>query len=303
MNIKKKPIKVGEIRKNIPQDINNTFHDFADKLKDTNFNLDIFYKNIKNVKLVRGTKKTMSYSANVAEYDIFHNAIRYLEKYFKIGIMHELLHLASTILGKNRLFCGFFQMDMCTKKFVGLGLNEGYTSILDERYFSDYTDDKKEVLGNSYLVTKYFVQMVEEAVGQENMEEWYSTCDLATLTNALAFATDYESTLKFYECLDKICLLLESNKFKRKNTRTIMESYEYASLYIARLYLDVIEHAYIDEQISDDEYEDFLLNFKEQLQKPFVIGKRFKKYSDVVTDDDFDTLVKDTMKKSLKKYT
>lgn len=301
MNIKKKPIKAGEIKRNIPKDVDNMFHDFAETLKGTNFNLDIFYKNIKNVKILNGTKKEMG--THVAEYNIFSNTIRYIKEYFKMGISHELFHLASTILGDKRLFSGFFQMDIRTERFVGLGLNEGYTAILDERYFADYDPRKAEVLGKSYLITKYFVAMVEQAIGKETMEEWYSTCDLETLTNTLAFATDYESTLTFYDCLDNICLLLESRKFRRKYINIIMASYEYASIYIARLYLDVLEHAYIDEMISDDDYEDFLLNLKEQLQRPFVIGKRFKTYSDTITDEEFDTLVKDTMKKSLKKYT
>lgn len=303
LNIKKKPIKIGKIKRSIPKDVDNTFHDFADKLKNTNFNLDIFYKNIKNVKLINGTKKEMSNLDNVAEYNIFSNAIRYIREYFKIGIMHELFHLASTIHGNNRLFSGFLQMDKRNKRFIGLGLNEGYTAILDDRYFADYDSRKIEVIGKSYLVTKYFVSMVEEAVGHENMEEWYSTCDLESLTKTLATATDYESTKKFYECLDKICLLLESKKFRRKNVRIIMESYEYASVYIARLYLDVLEHAYLDGEICNDDYEDFLLNFKEQLRRPFVIGKIFKTYSEVITNEDFDVLVKEAKTKCLKKYT
>ena len=303
MNIKKKPIKVGEIKQCISNDMDNTFKDFADKLKDTNFNLDIFYKNIKTIKLVKGLKKEMGDPTNVAEYNLFSNTIRYIKEYFKIGIMHELFHLASTVIGNKRIFNGFFQMDIRTKRFIGLGLNEGYTTILDERYFEKYSEGKEEVLGFSYLVTKYFVKMIEEAVGKENMEEWYSTCDLESLTNTLAYATDYESTLKFYECLDNICTLLESRKFYRRYTKTILESYEYASVYIARLYLDIVERAYIEESINDDQYEDFLIDFKEQLQQPFIIGKHFKKYSLVLTNEDFDTLVKDTMKKSLKKYT
>lgn len=303
MNVKKKPIKIGNIKRDIPKDIDFIFHDFAEKLEETNFNLDIFYKNIKKVKIVKGTKKEMDNSSNVAEYNIFSNTIRYIEEYFKIGISHELFHLASTIIGKMRIFSGFFQMDMRTKKFIGLGLNEGYSAILDERYFADYVKGKRKVLGESYLVTKYFVQMIEEAIGQENMEEWYSTCDLETLTYTLAYATDYASTLKFYRCLDNICLFLESKKFCLRNIKAIFESYEYASIYITYLYLDVINHAYIEESMTDEEYEDFLFDLKKQMQKPFVIGKYFKRYSEVLTDEDFDKLTKETMKKSLKKYT
>lgn len=303
VKIKQKPVKVGNIKRNIPYDIDNTFNSFATTLENTPFNLDIFYKNIKNVNIIEAPKKELSNPTIVAEYDIFHNKIRYLKKYYKIGIFHELFHLASTIIGKKRIYSGFFQLDKKTKEFVGFGLNEAYSAILDERYFGDCVPEKKDVVGKTYFIIKYLTSMIEEAVGRENMEEWYSTCDLETLTNTLAYATDYESTLMFYQCLDNILILLESKKFYQTKIKAILSSYEYASIYIARLYLDVIERAYIEEEITDNEYEDFLLDLKEQLQKPLIIGKYFKKRSAVLNDEEFESLVQDTMKKSLKKYT
>lgn len=297
MKIQSKPQKRGEIKKVIPKDVGGIFSHFATTLEKTDFNLDIFYKNIKKVNLVKATKKQMDKCNNVAQYDIMSNTIMYLDKYFKTAIFHELFHLASTIIGKRIVYSGFFQMDMKTKSYVGLGLSEGYSAILDERYFGDVTKDRQEILGNSYYVVKYFVQMIEEAIGKDTMEEWYSTCDLETLTTTLAYATDYESTLKFYECLDNICLYLESKKFCRRKIKTILESYEYAALYVARVYLDVIEHAYIDETLSDNDYEDFLYMLKDQLSHPMIVGKRIKYQSQVVSDEDFDALVKDTMKK------
>lgn len=216
MIINKKPEKRGDIKRVITKDIDGSFARFSDTLKDENFNLDIFYRNIKSVNIIPATKKDMTSGSVVAEYDLFNNCIRYLRDSFKIGIFHELFHLASTIMGKRILYSGFFQMDMKTKRFIGLGLNEGFTTILDERYFG--SDEKKEVLGKSYYVLKYFVQMIEEAM-------------------------------------------------------------------------------------SDNEYEDFLYSLKEQLKHPMIIGKYLKRRSQTISDEEFDLLVKDTMKKSLKKYT
>lgn len=302
MIIHKRPKKSGEIKRVITNDVDGVFKIFANTLENTNFNLDIFYRNIKSVNLIESSKSGMDNITNLAQYDIYNNSIKYLPKKFLITIFHELFHLASSIRGKKIIYSGFCQVNIKNGASIGYGLNEGYSSILDERYFADIVSDKSKFIGNSYFVVKNLVLMIENAVGKENMENWYSTCDLETLTETLAYATDYESTLQFYRCLDNICLYLESRKFHCSKIGVILRSYEYASVYLSRLYLDVIDQAYIRELISDNEYEDFLLDLKKQLQQPMRIGKWFKYQSKTITDDEFNDLVKKVMQKSLKKY-
>lgn len=301
MKIKKKPIKTGKIKRILSRDIDGVFNDFGSGLENTKFKLDIFYKNIKGVKIAEVTPKEMLTHSSVAEYNIRYNIIRYIKNSFKIGIMHELFHLASTIVGKNIIYSGFFQQNIQTKEFIGYGLNEAYTAILDDRYFKDYTKDKEEIVGNSYQVTKYLVTQIESCIGQEVMEELYSTCDLYTLTTILADTMGLKETLKFYRALDYIMLNLESGR--HCNAKIVLKNYEYASLYTAKLFLAVIQHAYIDEELTDDQYEDFLLDLQEQLGKPMIIGRYFKKSSKIVEKEDFDKMVVESMKKCLKKYT
>ncbi len=301
MNIRKKPIKKGEIKPFISQDIEGVFNDFQEKIRYTNFNLDIFYKNIKNVQLEEVKAQDMVTNLSVAEYNIRYNIIRFLKNSFKIGIMHELFHLASTVVGQKTIYCGFFQQDRNTKEIIGYGLNEAYTALLDDRYFPNYTSNKKQVIGNSYQLTKYLVQQVENCLGEETMEELYSTCDLATLTHLLAKKVGLKDTLKFYRALDNIMINLESEK--HCNVKKVLRSYEYACLYTTKLYLDTIDQAYINEEISDNDYEDFLLDLQEQVSKPLVIGKYFKKNSKTIDSEEFSKIVAETMQKSLKKYT
>lgn len=56
---------------------------------------------------------------------------------------HDLLHMASSIFDGTYLYSGFRQFNLINKKEIGVGLTEGYTSLLNERYF------KKKTLWNT----------------------------------------------------------------------------------------------------------------------------------------------------------
>ena len=301
MKIKRRPIKKGEIRSIIKNDLDGTLIDFTSGLNNTSFNLDIFYKNIKTLKLEGTNGDKLNYNDSLSEYNLYENKIYYIFDKFKISIMHELFHLASTIKTDKRIYSGFFQKDLETNEWIGYGLNEAYTAILDDRYFADYVSNKREYVGNSYNLAKYFVSMIESALGSSEMETFYSECNLYDLTKELSELTDFKSTIYFYRALDYMALNHENNK--RLSKTTLLKMIDYALRYTAKVYFMIYNILYIQGSITVKEYKEFLSVFKKQLQTPIIVGKYIKRKNKVVSDEEFKELQLQTREKALKKYT
>lgn len=297
ISIKKRPIKKGDVKHIIPNDDTGVFNDFIKEIKDKDFNLDIFYRNIKKVEMIECNQKDMGTGVSVAEYNGIFNIIRFVKDYFKIGIMHELFHLASTVVGKKRLYVGFYQCDIESGKGIGYGLNEGYTCLLDKRYFKDYDERKEKVIGESYSVSVSLVSLLETLIGKELMEKWYSEADLHSLVDFLSNIMGYERTLEFINSLDKIFYYCD-NIFIPNAFKTI-KSYENAIRYIGEAFLNQVIKLYVDELITDEEYEDMLDNIKIIVNKQIKFGKLKLIQSHKMNDVEFDDIVK----KTLKKYT
>lgn len=66
------------------------------------------------------------------------NEILYKNGYLYSGIMHELFHASSTVKTNKEIKSGFLSIvkDKGKLLYRCLGLNEGYTALLDDRYFS-----------------------------------------------------------------------------------------------------------------------------------------------------------------------
>lgn len=106
---------------------------------------------------------------------------------------HELFHLSTLAKGQ----CGF-NINNYAK-----GLNEGYTQLLAERYFS-------EGIGKCYLFEVVLVKIIEQLIGQDNMEKYYFDLDLVSLINDLINYETEENIVNFIKNLD---ILLENDIF------------------------------------------------------------------------------------------
>lgn len=126
--------------------------DFENVLKDK-ISLELFYRNSHTLKF-DGNCDELNAEYHMAEYDIVQNIIFYNPKLFKDAIMHELFHLASSIVIDNRVFTGISQIDLETGEVFGVGANEALTCLLDDKYFKDYTDTKRDSLKYSYHILK-----------------------------------------------------------------------------------------------------------------------------------------------------
>ena len=109
---------------------------------------------------------------------------------------HELFHVASTYVDKNKnIFSGFSQSVGCLY-FIGNAIDEGYTELLTKRYFGEEDGDK------FYFFETLAMSLVEKIVGRTKMERLYFQSNLRELILELCKYSSYEDTLKFISNMD-----------------------------------------------------------------------------------------------------
>ena len=109
---------------------------------------------------------------------------------------HELLHMSTTYKKGIITLCGFYQA-IGGKHQIGVGLNEGYTEILNERYFSNLFPTA------SYINQKHLALGIEEIVGKETMEKLYFDANLAGLIDELSKYVSKEEAVTLIREIDE----------------------------------------------------------------------------------------------------
>lgn len=114
----------------------------------------------------------------------------------KITRTHELLHLASRRKGIFKSFCGFHKRIAGIE--IGVGINEGYTDLLNERYFHP----------NALVAARPALQLIasgiETIVGVEKMQQLYFTNDLEGLVREMTRYTSRENVITILLEADQI---------------------------------------------------------------------------------------------------
>lgn len=115
---------------------------------------------------------------------------------------HELLHMSSTIYDANANieFCGFSQIN--NNVVIGNALNEGYTELLNNRYFGPIPKDD-----SCYEYEKLIASLVEDIIGRDKMTSLYFNADLYNLVQELKKYTTESDIINF------ICILDILSKF------------------------------------------------------------------------------------------
>lgn len=283
MLIKKKPNIVNRENALIFKD-EKIFSDFIKVMKRTNFNMEMFYINLNGIKLEEVNRFYKNKKIFLAEYDMFSNTIRYLKDDFYYGIMHELFHMGSTYLDGLFLYSGFFQENLVTGESIGIGLTEAYTMILDKRYFPDYSSKKLDVIGNDYVVTSYFVSMIESVVGETIMEKLYSEMDILGLVSILIPLTSKKETFKFLRALDFITINFEGKRGFLV-TKEILNQISYASCYVCKLMINYSKKLRDQGVMTQEDYVEMIDAIAGQFSHPIVIGDYFKRKSQPINKD------------------
>lgn len=136
--------------------------------KNANFDFRILKKNIKSLNIIILNNDEMDSGGEYSWHNVIYIREDQLSKLENI-VFHELFHMASY----NRFKIGGFQNVMSYR-----GINEGYTQLLTEKYFSFTTND--------YLGEKTIAELLESIIDSTLMENFYSTANLQGLLNEIS---------------------------------------------------------------------------------------------------------------------
>ncbi len=298
IKVYKAPVIQNVSDKSLTNDSLGVFEEFVKGLKKSNFNLTTFYNNSKIVEYIEDNKIDRGISFSVgAEYEILNNKLRYKKSTYHLLIFHELLHMSSTKIGNNVVYTGFFQYDRKERTIFGFGINEAYTSILDERYFG--SEKKKQYYKGVYQVSRSLTTLLEELLGKENMEKWYSESDLPSLIKSLSVYFGYDATIRFIDVVDKISYC--NDGYYNPLMATIW--YREAITFLGRAFIKKYAIQYYLNDLPAENYLKCLKTIRDIMDKriiypiPFKIIKS-KKY----TNEKFDRDVEIIENKLIKKY-
>ena len=269
MVIKKAPIINEDI--DYIDDYPDYIKDFINKMKGKNLNN--FYHNIKDIDIIPVSNKDTELPYAAAEYNVGKNIIKYRKGYLKRNIMHELLHAASRIELMDRILCGFMQVDN-DGYGIGEGLNEGYTALMDDRYFLDYDESKTEDYCKTYIMSKYICGLLDILIGKDEMEEMYLNADLHSLFKILK---NYSSPIKAYTFITDMDKLFKEADIKRiPNIRNVIILYQKVIYYLSECFLTKFNMLLDEKAINDYEYNKGFEFVKYLLNDPIVYFKVIK---------------------------
>ncbi len=153
-------------------------------------------------------------------YNSEHNIIKVNKDYLDESIYHEFLHMASTFFTKDKIdHSGLSQTRVTKDNFINIGhiLNEGYTEVLNKRYFQD------ESYTSVYPFESFISELIEEIIGKRKMEKMYLSANLNGFINELSKYDDKENIIDLLKSIDILYYELP-NDLKYKNIYSIFNT-------------------------------------------------------------------------------
>lgn len=198
--------------------------------------LNIFNNNYKTLcfkehdKRIKGSRKNV-----IGNYVQEETLINLLKEDKTRSVYHELLHSASTYIENNILYSGFKQTRLNRGGYsIGEAFNEGYTALLEERFFSDYV-----IKQSGYTLEKTIVSLFEIIIGQKGLEILYFNADLYTLVESVKLFKEESSFLEFLRRMDYIKNIRSKSFRTPKEIKYSLECLEYIGYFLLDLYMKV----------------------------------------------------------------
>lgn len=242
-------------------------------------NLTYFYKNIED--LVINEKEYLGEFTN-GGYNSYSNIMFLLLNDKGKSINHELLHLSSAIINGKIKYVGFSQQSEGFN--IGDGINEGYTSILDKRYFNTNSE--------SYILYQQLGLLIEKIIGQEKMTKMYFEADLYGLIEELSKYcykdTAYE-LIKNIDFLFKKTEVLNVDEFSETEIAECKQISERITEILFSCYVNKLKSSVQENLITIDELFQFLSKFSSNLAFQFNSNNLI---IDFLTDEIFEKNVK-----------
>ena len=265
----------------------NRFIDFINV--NPNIDLKLFYENLKG--LIIKEKRTFNYlffikSDTKGQYDGYDNKILVLREDNFYSIYHELLHCDSRRITENEMNVGFhkFVVDEKSAKItfnMGKSLNEGYTTLLEKRYFSSIN----HVQERGYIIEEFISLMLEKIVGKEEMEKFYFSANLDVLINHLKQFSNEEDIYSFLTYFDKILVSI-NKKIKPKEAEYI---YKFIGGFLLKLYVYKLVMLFKNNMINNEIFLESLDDFIRLLSTKSVFDNKNTYY--FLTEDFTDQIL------------
>jgi len=252
--------------------INDIVHYYNTIKKEmSNVDLTIYRQNIKSLQISEVNK--LEKKNSMANYSTYYNKIQKLKKASNKVLNHELLHMSNSFQIGDSYFMGFSQYhDSEWQKKFGGGINEGYTTLIDQRYFEEVNySDKYEVL---YIVS----YMVELIIGKEKMEKFYFSADLYNLIETLK---EYNSKSNIIKLINNMDLLLkcDGNTIIEKYYRK--KSFKDISNFLIKTYTTKQLNLLYNKKIDEKESEKRILRMIDVLKENVKLNGKLYKLSDI----------------------
>ncbi len=201
-----------------------------------------FFKKLHTLKIVRrGSEEQIKGNIyKCASYNRDSNVIYILSKKENKYIYHELFHLLSSL----RQNCSGFKT-YTRRGQIGEGLNEGYTELLSNRYFT-YGENNK-----SYVYERKCASIIESILTENVMFKLYAESNLEQLIDCLEEYMPKNMTLRFIKNLDDFSKNWYNDTIisKGKSKKSYIECNDYLSTLIYSYY----KKQYLNRKISYDE--------------------------------------------------
>ena len=228
-------------------------------------------------------------------YDPVNNLIYLESDKAESSIYHELFHAASTCYKDDNVYCGFAQWNDKIK--IGVGLTEGYTQLLRERYFGE------EEFKHGYAEEVKIVNLLELIVGKKQMGKLYLNSDLKGLINELSNYNSIEEIMNFIYSLDYIIdyNFIDSNDKDNNVFENLVKSYRNIKEFLLSSY----SKKYMDElntKLQENKQDEliqltlFLYNFINELMEDNIIVSN-------ITGEEFEILSTDFVNNTLAEAT
>ena len=163
---------------------------------------------------------------NAGSYNERQNKIYLRDLFANDIIYHELFHLASTKNVNDKIYSGF------SMENYNVGLNEGYTQLLTERYFP-----VSQTYTLSYPYEVVIAEQMEMIIGKENMLAMYLNADFKNFIILLENYLELNQIKKLVENLD----FIHENLYKNKNINLLKEKIQEVGALLIKAYETKLE--------------------------------------------------------------